>query len=87
MSSAGDKSMANEGGLLVLSGMAVEGLEWREIVKENSWEGEEEDEGGEAVRDGTAADCCFAAWSSSTSSCSPTFSLVIFCCCCWISIS
>jgi hypothetical protein len=36
MSSAGDKSIANElGGVLALSGTGAE-AEWREIVKENS---------------------------------------------------
>ena len=35
MSSAGDKSIARDGGALDLSGIVVE-EEWREIVKENS---------------------------------------------------
>lgn len=72
MSSAGDKSMANEGGGVILDFWLVVvillsfvvvfvvfdvGLEeWREIVKENSWEGDEEDEGGEA---GEIVTCCF----------------------------
>lgn len=44
MSSAGDKSSASEGGDgFDLSWIVVEELEWREIVKENSWVGEEED--------------------------------------------
>lgn len=41
MSSAGDKSSAREGG----GGFVAVVEEWREIVKENSWEGEEDGEG------------------------------------------
>lgn len=45
MSSAGDRSSASEGGDgLDLSLVVVEELEWREIVKENSWAGEEDGE-------------------------------------------
>lgn len=57
MSSAGDKSTATEVDTLALSGIGVEG-EWREIVKENSWDGEEDAEGGDV------GDCCFAAIAS-----------------------
>ena len=49
MSSAGDRSTAREGGVLDLSWIVVLEVEWREIVKENSWEGEEDGEGGFAT--------------------------------------
>lgn len=64
ISSAGDKSMAaaNGGGgedLVLLSGSfaAVEG--WREMVKENSWEGDDEAE-GELM----SCPCCFVCCTS-----------------------
>lgn len=57
MSSAGVKSTANEGGTLVLSGTVVE-EEWREIVKENSCDGDEDAEGGE---EGDVGDRSFGA--------------------------
>lgn len=43
MSSAGDKSMAIDGGDFVL----LSEEEWTEIVKENSWDGDDDDEGEE----------------------------------------
>ena len=48
ISSAGDRSTSREGGVLDLSWIVVL-EEWREIVKENSWEGEEDGEGGFAI--------------------------------------
>lgn len=76
MSSAGDKSIAIEGGALVLSGTVLLEEEWREIVKENSWEGEEDAEGGEA---GDIDDGCLSAEASSCCFLSTTFPLA-FCC-------
>lgn len=80
MSSAGDKSMAKEGGVgLVLS----EEEEWREIVKENSCEGEEEAEGRRGEVDDDSGIGCWLSLSSTLNfsvSClySATFSAV-FC--------
>ncbi|KAK8696276.1 hypothetical protein V6N13_001412 [Hibiscus sabdariffa] len=57
-------AMEDGGGALVLSETVLEEEEWRDIVKENSWEGEEDGEGGDEAEDTTsddADDCCLSA--------------------------
>lgn len=73
MSSAGVKSIANEGRGLALSTWAGW---WRESVKENSWEGDEEVEGGEAV-DGCGGEAVYGGGSGGGCF-SSTLSFMIF---------
>lgn len=78
ISSAGDKSKSKEGvGLHLFDG-------WREIVNENSWDGEEEDEGGREPAEAAAVLVdlsCFVDWVSSSFPCLTAISSTFLSCC------
>lgn len=85
ISSAGDKSISKEEEEEVVDLHLFDG--WREIVKENSWDGDEEDEGGREPTDLSWTSFPPPDFSSFSSSFPATFSSIFFFRCCGVSMA